>query len=82
MATFNGPVCSTDDDFGDATSSSTPWLVSTKGDTMRICTSRVIATATSTGVQGEFCMGTDSGTTYVYYCVATNTWVRAALATW
>ncbi len=36
------------------------------------------ATATSTGVTGTIAY--DSS--YIYVCVATNTWVRAALATW
>jgi len=44
----------------------------------RIATSAAPATATSTGTAGE--IRYDSG--YVYICVATNTWKRAALATW
>lgn len=36
------------------------------------------ATATSTGVAGEVAYDAS----YFYVCVATNTWVRAALATW
>lgn len=36
------------------------------------------SSATDTGVTGEVRITS----TYVYYCIATNTWVRAALATW
>jgi len=36
------------------------------------------ATATSVGIQGQIAY--DS--TYVYVCIATNTWKRAALSTW
>lgn len=38
----------------------------------------VPATATSTGVAGQ--IATDGS--FIYVCTATNTWVRAALATW
>lgn len=31
---------------------------------------------TSTGTKGDFAVGTVSGTTYVYFCIATNSWVR------
>lgn len=36
------------------------------------------ATATSTGVAGTIAYDA----THIYVCVATNTWVRANLATW
>jgi hypothetical protein len=36
------------------------------------------ASATDTGTTGEIRVTSD----YIYVCVATNTWVRAALATW
>jgi hypothetical protein len=36
------------------------------------------ATATSVGIQGQIAY--DS--TYIYICIATNTWKRAALSTW
>lgn len=36
------------------------------------------ASATAPGVKGD----AYASATYVYICVATNTWVRAALATW
>jgi hypothetical protein len=36
------------------------------------------ATATSTGVQGQIAFDSQ----YVYYCHATDTWVRSPMATW
>lgn len=47
---------------------------------MRSLTSIVSAPTTSstTGTAGQIAF--DSG--YIYYCVATNTWKRAALSTW
>ena len=36
----------------------------------------------TSGTEGEVIIGTDSGTTYIYYCTAANTWVRSAFATW
>jgi alpha-glucuronidase len=36
------------------------------------------ATATSTGIAGQIAYDA----THIYVCVATNTWVRATLATW
>jgi hypothetical protein len=47
-------------------------------NTIRVRTARTIATATSTGNAGDIAW--DSS--YVYVCVATNTWKRAALTTW
>jgi hypothetical protein len=47
-------------------------------DTMRLRTSRTISTATTTGAVGEICW--DSS--YIYVCVATNTWKRTSIATW
>ena len=41
-------------------------------------TSRTIASATATGVKGEWCWDSD----YIYVCIATNTWKRIALTTW
>lgn len=35
-------------------------------------------TASDTGTAGDICF--DSG--FIYYCTATNTWVRVAMATW
>ena len=36
------------------------------------------STAGAAGVAGQIC----ADTSYVYICVATNTWLRAAIATW
>lgn len=47
-------------------------------NTIRVRTARTVATATSTGNAGDIAW--DSS--YVYVCVATNTWKRAALTTW
>lgn len=47
-------------------------------DTIRIRTAKTPASATDTGTTGTVCW--DSG--YVYVCVGTNSWKRAALSTW
>ena len=41
-------------------------------------TARTIASATATGVKGEWCWDSN----YIYVCIATNTWKRIALTTW
>lgn len=48
------------------------------GDAVRVHTARTPASASAAGNQGEIVW--DSG--FVYVCVATNTWKRAALASW
>lgn len=48
------------------------------GSTLRLRTSRTPASASATGTAGEICW--DSS--YVYVCVATDTWKRTALSTW
>lgn len=48
------------------------------GDTFRLRTAKTPATASSSGLQGEYCW--DSS--YFYICTATNTWRRVAHATW
>jgi len=47
-------------------------------NTIRLRTSRTISTSSSTGNAGDIAW--DSS--YVYVCVATNTWKRASLTTW
>lgn len=47
-------------------------------DRIRVSTSRTPASATAAGAQGDICWDAD----YIYICVATNTWKRAALSTW
>lgn len=48
------------------------------GSTMRLGTARTPASATATGNAGEVCW--DSS--YLYVCIATNTWRRIAHSTW
>lgn len=48
------------------------------GTKVRIRTSSTPASAGANGSAGDICW--DSS--YIYVCVATNTWKRAALATW
>ena len=48
------------------------------GDTVRVPTERTITNANDTGVKGDICW--DSS--YIYVCVATDTWKRVAIATW
>ena len=47
-------------------------------DELRIDTPDVPSTASSSGNKGEIAYDSD----YIYVCVATNTWKRAALSTW
>lgn len=47
-------------------------------DSIQINTAKTPATATATGTTGQICW--DSS--YIYVCVATNTWKRAAIASW
>jgi len=62
---------------GIATTSPTK-LLDINGDTLRLRNSKTPASATATGNKGEICYDSD----YMYVCVATNTWKRAALASW
>lgn len=48
------------------------------GSSMRLRSSKTPASATAPGNQGELCWDAN----YIYVCVASNTWKRAALATW
>lgn len=52
--------------------------LATTGDTLTIQTTKTPATATDTGTTGQIAW--DSS--YIYVCIATNTWVRSALTTW
>ena len=47
-------------------------------DTLNIATQATPATASATGVKGDI----QHDTNYIYVCTATNTWKRAAIATW
>jgi hypothetical protein len=53
-------------------------LIDINSNTLRLRTAKTPGTSTATGNQGDICW--DSG--YLYVCVASNTWKRAALATW
>ena len=55
-------------------------LFSIAGDTMRITGTRNPA-SNAAGTAGDFCFGTDGGTTYLYYCIANANWGRVALTT-
>jgi hypothetical protein len=59
-----------------AGTSSSTLIVS--GQNLRLVTQRTIATASSTGTQGDICHDSN----YIYVCVATNTWKRVLLSTW
>jgi hypothetical protein len=50
------------------------------GSTLRLCTPRVPA-SNATGYQGELCIGTVSGTTYLY-CHNGTQWLRTAFGTY
>jgi hypothetical protein len=52
--------------------------VDINSDTIRLRTTKTPASATAAGNAGDICW--DSS--YVYVCVAANTWKRAAIATW
>ena len=62
---------------GIGTSSPTA-LLELNSDTVRVRTAKTPASATAAGNAGDICW--DSS--YIYVCVATNTWKRAAIATW
>lgn len=53
-------------------------LCDINGNTLRLRTSRTPASASAAGNQGDLCWDAN----YVYVCVGTNTWKRAALTTW
>jgi len=48
------------------------------GDTIGLRTARTPASATAAGNAGDICWDAS----YVYVCVATNTWKRSSIATW
>lgn len=52
--------------------------VTLSGDTLRIATAKTPASAAATGTQGDICWDAN----FLYTCIATDTWKRAALATW
>jgi len=52
--------------------------VDLSSNTIRVRTAKTPASAAATGNAGDICW--DTG--YIYVCTATNTWKRAAIATW
>lgn len=52
--------------------------VDINSDSFRLRTAKTPASATDTGNAGDICWDTN----YVYICVSTNTWKRAAISTW
>lgn len=59
------------------------WLLSTlvnslAGDTLLMAALRTITNSNDSGTQGEVCFDAN----YAYFCVADDTWKRAALSTW
>ena len=48
------------------------------GDSMRLSTTKTPASAAATGIKGQICWDAS----YIYVCTATDTWKRAAIATW
>lgn len=53
-------------------------LIISTGDRLRITTSHTPSSASDTGTTGDICW--DSS--YIYVCIATNTWLRGAISTW
>jgi len=53
-------------------------LLDVNSDSFRLRSSQTPASASATGTQGQICWDTN----YLYVCTATDTWKRAALATW
>lgn len=76
---FDATVFIATDDTSIVTTSSDYHSLTIEGDTLQIHTSRVPSTSTSTGNTGEICWGAESGTHYIYLCVATNTWKKVAV---
>jgi hypothetical protein len=75
MTSFNGPISSSSNEFGDPVTSTLSYYITTSGDTMRICSSRTPSSSSASGDTGEYCWDSN----YLYVCTATNTWKRIAL---
>lgn len=63
--------------FGILTSAPTT-ILDINSDILRLRNAKTPATATATGNQGDICWDSN----FLYACVASNTWKRAALTTW
>lgn len=80
MTALNGPISATDTSsypFGDPSTTSYNYYLSTGGDTIRVATDWTPTTSSDAGYKGE--LRWDS--TYLYICIATNTWRRVAHST-
>jgi len=53
-------------------------LLQVGGDRIRVGTAKTPASASDTGTAGEICWDAS----YIYVCIATNTWKRTAISTW
>jgi len=53
-------------------------IANASSNAFRITTAQTPASASATGTAGTICWDTS----YIYVCTATNTWKRAAIATW
>ena len=53
-------------------------LTIASGKKLIVTGARTIASATTTGTEGEICWDAN----YIYICVGTDTWKRVAIATW
>ncbi len=74
---MTGPISSSINPYGEPSSSSYFQYFATSGDTITIRTPRTPSSSSASGLVGEWCW--DS--TYLYVCVANNSWKRIALAT-
>ncbi len=78
MATYSFVCASPSYMDGSATSAANDNFLATSGSTLRLMTQRTPASASADGLIGEICV--DSS--YIYVCVASNTWVRCSISTW
>jgi hypothetical protein len=75
MSVTNGCVCSSDSPFGGSMSTTSSYYFQSDGDTIRCNTPRTPSSSSANGYPGEICW--DSS--YLYVCIATDTWTRIAL---
>ncbi len=75
MSITDGPIWATDSSNPEATTSSSNWIVGTKGDTIRIMSDRTPSGPNATGYKGAICWSE----THLYVCVANGSWKRVAL---
>ena len=81
MSAINGSISATDTSiypFGDPSSTTYPYYLSTGGDTVRISTEWTPSSSSDTGLKGEIRWDSE----YIYICIDTDTWHRAPHSTW